>query len=135
MSTVLGGVIGASVAVKHGRIVVVEDHEGLRRAMERLLRARGHEAESFASAEALLESEATCDAACLILDVRLPGLSGFDLRRRLAQAGSAPPVIYVTAHEDGAARERATREGAALFLKPVDGAELLAAVDHALGRS
>ncbi len=113
-------------------IVVVEDHEGLRRAVERLLLAGGHRVSSFPSAEALLESEARSSAGCLILDVRLPGLSGFELRERLARQGAHPPVIYVTAHDDPSARERAAREGAALFIKPVDGRLLLDAVARAL---
>jgi len=114
-------------------IAVVEDHEGLRRALERLLQASGLEVASFASAEDLLASEEGRQAACLILDVRLPGLSGFELRERLSREGSKAPVIYVTAHDDPAAWERAKRDGAALFLKPVDGKALLAAIELALG--
>ena len=91
-----------------GPILVVEDHEGLRHAVERLLQARGHETASFASAEALLESEVRRRAACLILDVRLPGLSGFELRERLAQEGFHPPVIY-----DGARRPAGARASGA----------------------
>jgi FixJ family two-component response regulator len=115
-------------------IAVVEDHEGLRRALVRLLQASGHEVRSYASAEELLASEERRRAACLILDVRLPGLSGFELHERLAAEGADVPVIYVTAHDDPAARERAAREGAAFFLKPVERAPLLAAVARALGR-
>jgi len=117
------------------QIAVVEDHEGLRRALVRLLQASGHEVSSFASAEELLASDEGRRAACLILDVRLPGLSGFDLRERLACEGSDTPVIYVTAHDDPAARERAARDGAAFFLKPVDGKALLSAIARALGRA
>jgi FixJ family two-component response regulator len=116
------------------QIAVVDDHEGLRRALERLLQASGHEVSSFASAEALLESEGCLGVACLVLDVRLPGLSGFELRERLAERGCEAHVIYVTAHDDPAARERAAREGAPFFLKPVDGRALLAAICEALGR-
>jgi FixJ family two-component response regulator len=114
------------------QIAVVEDHEGLRRALERLLQASGHEAMSFACAESLLASEEGRRAACLILDIRLPGLSGFELRERLASEGFDAPVIYVTAHDDPAARQRAAREGAPFFLKPVSGRELLAAIGRML---
>ncbi len=113
-------------------IAVVEDHEGLRRALERLLRASGHEVSSFSSAEALLETEGWPGAACLVLDVRLPGLSGFDLHERLVERGCHVPVIYVTAYDEPAARARAAREGAAFFLKPVDGRALLAEIARAL---
>jgi len=117
------------------RIAVVDDHEGLRRAVVRLLQASGHEVQSYASAEELLASEERERASCLILDVRLPGLSGFELHERLVDQGSEVPVIYVTAHDDPAVRERAAREGAALFLKPVEREPLLAAVARALGRA
>jgi FixJ family two-component response regulator len=121
--------------VGSAHIALVEDHEGLRCALERLLQASGHEVSSFPSAEALLESQGCPGASCLVLDVRLPGLSGFELRERLAAQGCRRPAIYVTAHDDPAARERATREGAAFFLKPVDGRALLAAIAEALASS
>jgi FixJ family two-component response regulator len=117
------------------QIAVVEDHEGLRRALERLLQASGHEVSCFCSAEALLACEAGRRAACLILDIRLPGLSGFELRERLASEGFRAPAIYVTAHDDPAARQRAACEGAPFFLKPVDGKALLAAIRSVLGES
>ena len=113
-------------------VAVVEDHEGLRRALVRLLQASGHEVSSFASAEALLASEDRRRVGCLVLDVRLPGLSGFELRDRLVEEGSHAPVVYMTAHDEPAARERAALEAAPLFMKPVDGKELLAAIDQAL---
>lgn len=116
-----------------GRVVVVEDDDGMRQALVRLLQAHGHEAASFATAEALLESDARLRAACLILDIRLPGLSGFELRDRLTVEGAPPAVIYITAHDDERTRARAARESAPLFTKPVDGKQLLAAVGRALG--
>jgi FixJ family two-component response regulator len=117
------------------QIAVVEDHEGLRRAFERLLQASGHAVSCFDCAEALLASEERGRAACLILDIRLPGLSGFELRERLASEGCRAPAIYVTAHDDAAARQRAAQEGAPFFLKPVDGKALLAAITRVLGES
>ena len=97
-----------------------------------MLQARGHEVATFPSAEALLTSDVRTRAACLVLDVRLPGLTGFELRERLAQEGAKPPVIYVTAHDDDESRRRAAREGALFFVKPVDGRELLDAVERLL---
>jgi FixJ family two-component response regulator len=114
------------------KIGVVEDHEGLRRALVRLLEASGLEVSSFDSAEELLASDERRCLACLVLDIRLPGRSGFELRECLAGEGCHEPVIYVTAHDDPAARQRAAREGAPFFLKPVDGRALLAAIAQAV---
>jgi FixJ family two-component response regulator len=114
------------------RIAVVEDHEGMRRAFVRLLEASGYAVSSFESAEAFLSWEERQRAECLVLDVRLPGLSGFELRECLVGEGWHRPVLYVTAHDDPAARERAAREGAAFLLKPVHGRTLLAAIADAL---
>jgi FixJ family two-component response regulator len=117
------------------QITVVEDHEGLQRAMVQLLEASGHEVTSFGSAEELLASTDRPRGACLILDIRLPGLSGFALRERLAREGSTLPVIYVTAHDDPGARAQAAREGAAFLVKPVSRKALLAAIARAVGAS
>lgn len=117
------------------RIAVVEDHEGLRRAFARLLQASGYQVSCFASAEELLASEERFLARCLVLDVRLPGLSGFALREQLAKEGLTTCVIYVTAHDDPAARTRALQEGAPFFLKPVDGRSLFAAIRTVLTES
>lgn len=119
--------------MRFGRVALVEDDEGLRRAIERLLTASGHEVATFESAEALLASGDFAEVACLILDVRLPGLSGFELRERLDALDCHPPVIYVTAFDDPATHRRAEREGAPCFLKPVPGSVLLGAVRAALG--
>jgi len=75
-------------------VLVVEDDASMSQAIERLLRAAGFQAVTFPSAEALLESEKPPIAACLVLDVSLPGLSGFDLRLRLFESNVSPPVIY-----------------------------------------
>jgi FixJ family two-component response regulator len=117
------------------QVTVVEDHEGLRRALVQLLQASGHEVASFASAEEFLALNESPRAGCLILDVCLPGLSGFALRERLTREGSKVPVIYVTAHDDPAARAQAAREDAALLLKPVDRKALLAAIARAVSES
>jgi FixJ family two-component response regulator len=115
-------------------IVVVDDDDGLRQALGRVLNAAGFRAETFASAETLLESDAADGAACLVLDIHLPGLSGFELRRALVQSGGAqPPVIFITGHDGPAARAQAEALGAAGYLpKPFAGRTLVAAVAQAV---
>jgi len=118
-----------------GAIVLVEDDGSSRQAYQRVLSAAGFRAEAFASAESLLESGSASRAACLVLDIQLPGLSGLELRRRLARAGSVqPPVIFITGHDAAAAREQAEALGAAAYLtKPFAGRTLVEAVSRAVG--
>jgi len=98
-----------------GEIVIVEDDDGTRQAIERLLRCAGFLTASFASAEALLQAGAAINAACLVLDVHLPGISGFELQRALAECGAELPVIFITAYDDTWASEQAQRLGAIAF--------------------
>ena len=132
------GHIAASLCVleqQHFRnpVVIVEDDDGMRQAVERLLRAAGYTTASFRSAEALLETNTAREAACLVLDVRLPGMSGPNLRRRLADAGTHVPVIFMTAHDEPLTREMAARDGALCYLsKPFARHELLEAVARAV---
>jgi FixJ family two-component response regulator len=118
-----------------GDIVVVDDDDGARRAFERVLNAAGFRTLAFPSAETLLESDAAADAACLVFDIHLPGLSGFELRRELVRSGARqPPVIFVTGHDEPAARDQAEALGAAAYLpKPFAGRVLVAAVTLAVG--
>ena len=107
-------------------IVVVDDDTGMNEAMERLLNAAGFAAITFPSGEALLESGAAAHAACLILDVHLSGLSGFELYERLKQAGRKAPVIFITAYDDAASKAHFRAAGAAAYLiKPFSGQKLL----------
>jgi FixJ family two-component response regulator len=102
-------------------------------AIERILRAGGFASLTFASAEVALESGAAITASCLVLDIHLPGMSGFDLYRRLAVVGEEAPVIFITAHDEPAVREEAERMGASGYLpKPFSGRALLAAVTQAM---
>ena len=115
------------------RIIVVEDDASMSRAIARILRAGGFEVVMFSSAEAALEDETVVTAGCLVLDIHLPGMSGFDLYRRLTQSGGTPPVIFITAHDEPAVREEAERMGASCYLpKPFSGRALLKAVTQAL---
>jgi FixJ family two-component response regulator len=116
------------------RIVVVEDDASMSQAIERVLRAGGFAAALFASAEAALEADAAATADCLVLDIRLPGMSGFELYRRLVLSGKELPAIFITAHDEPAVREEAEKLGAKSYLpKPFSGRDLLDAVTQALG--
>jgi FixJ family two-component response regulator len=115
------------------RIVVVEDDFSMSQAIERVLRAGGFVAAVFASAEAALEADAAADG--LVLDIHLPGMSGFDLYRRLALSGKALPAIFITARDESAVRDEAERLGGAgsYLPKPFSGRDLLDAISQALG--
>ncbi len=114
-------------------IIVVDDDAGMNQAIERLLNAAGFRTVTFPSGEDLLESGAAASAACLVLDLHLPGLYGFDLCRRLRQFGVNLPVIFITAYDDPAAQAEAKIEGAiAYFTKPFPGQTLLSAVTRAI---
>jgi FixJ family two-component response regulator len=114
-------------------IVVVEDDASMSQAIERILRAGGYNVVVFDSAELALQGGAMTLPDCLVLDIRLPGISGFELYRRLIQYGSRVPVIFVTAHDDPALRKESENLGASSFLqKPFSGRVLLDAVTQAL---
>ena len=112
-------------------IGVVEDDPSFRRALRRLLNAAGFAVAAFASAEEFLASESAGATACLVLDVHLGGMSGFDLQQRLATAGVPIPAIFITAHDDPVTRERA-RAGVAYLQKPFREAALIGAIHQAL---
>ena len=115
------------------RIVVVEDDRSMSQAIGRVLQAGGFETESFASAEAALEA-GVAEADCLVLDIHLPGMSGFEMYRRLALAGEALPAIFITARDEPVVREEAEGLGGAggYLPKPFSGSDLLDAVNRAL---
>ena len=116
-------------------IAIVDDQAALREATENLLKSAGLKAVSFASAEDFLQATALDGAGCLILDVRLPGMSGLELQQRLAADGIHVPIVFITAQEDGDGRMRAQalRSGALAFLrKPFSDEDLLNAVRSAL---
>ena len=113
------------------RILVVEDDRAMREALTRILSVAGFCASGFLSAEALLESGLTSEAACLVLDIHLPGISGFELHRRLVDRGLSVPVIFITGVDDEATREKAASAGAYLA-KPFPGRQLIDAVTAAL---
>ena len=105
-------------------VVIVDDDAGLRAAIEALLNSNGFRARSFPSAEAFLQSAGGAEVGCLILDYRLPGMSGLELQRELQAQGRAIPIIFATA-EDEASRLLQSEAGAlAVLRKPFDPEEL-----------
>jgi len=114
-------------------ISIVDDDESIREAIQSLLRSVGFRAKTFASAEQFLQSDQIENTACLILDVRMPGMDGLELQRQLAADQRRIPIIFITAHGDEDTRTRALQEGAVEFLlKPFSEEALLNAIPAAL---
>jgi FixJ family two-component response regulator len=120
---------GRDVPEHECTISIVEDDASFRRALERLLRASGFEAHTFASAEEFLESALAESHACLILDLELPGMSGFELVDHLSASAQILPVIFISAQDDDTLQERASVIPNTVYLrKPFVGAVLLETV-------
>jgi FixJ family two-component response regulator len=114
---------------------VVDDDASMRTSLARLLGGAGYRVALYASAEELLAAAGPSLTGCILLDLRLPGISGLELQGRLAERGCAAPVIFLTGHGDVAASVHAMKGGAVDFLqKPVAADELFAAVSSALVR-
>ena len=114
-------------------VFVVDDDEAVRDALSMMLQTAGYRVESFASATQFLDEYQPQQSGCLILDVRMPGISGLELQDTLAESGSALPIVFLTGHGDVPMAVRAVKRGAFDFLqKPVDDRQLLSAVDAAL---
>jgi FixJ family two-component response regulator len=114
-------------------ISIIDDDEAIRRSLDDLIRSAGLRALGFSSAEAFLQSNQLSEIDCLILDLCLPGMSGLELQRQLAEDNFDLPIIFMTAHESGDRRRQAIEAGAVTFLnKPFEEADLLNAIDIAL---
>ena len=114
-------------------ISIVDDDDAHRSSLENLIRSVGLRAQGFSSAEAFLSSNRAHDTRCLVLDVRMPGMSGPELQRHMAVGNSPIPIIFITAHEDDAQRTQALEAGAVAVLhKPFYEEELLNAINAAL---
>ena len=114
-------------------IAIIDDDEAMQDSLRDLMEAAGFVARCFGSAEEFLESDLHLKAACLILDVRMPKMSGLQLQARLKEEGCSVPIIFITAHGDARMRIRAMREGAVEFLaKPFDHQLLLSRIRTAL---
>lgn len=117
-------------------VYVIDDDESVRRAFERLLRSADLTVETFDSAEEFLRGERQGENACIVTDIRMPGLTGFDLQQKMQSQGMQMPVIAISASDDSQTRELAKRLGAAAFFrKPIDGQALLDAIWWAISEA
>ena len=118
-------------------VFLVDDDASVRKALTRLIKSAGYSVEAFSSARDFLDSDwQKPGPACLILDIRMPGLSGFDLQRELQSEKAILPIVFITGHGDIPMSVKAMKEGAVDFLpKPVTDNDLLAAIERALARA
>lgn len=118
------------------KVFLVDDDASVRRALTRLLRSAGYEVKPFASAREFLDNAKDEGPACLVLDIRMPGLSGIDLQRELQATNAILPIIFITGHGDIPTSVKAMKAGAVDFLrKPVKDHDLLKAIEQALTRA
>ena len=116
-------------------VFIVDDDAGMRQAIQDLVESVGLRAESFSTGEDFLKKQRTADPCCLVLDVRLPEMSGLDFQRQLTEIGVQIPIIFITAHGDIPMSVRALKSGAVEFLtKPFRDQDLLDAIQQALQR-
>jgi FixJ family two-component response regulator len=116
-------------------IAVIDDDASVRRALQRLLQSAGFMVETFATAREFLDADSWAQTACLVLDVHLPGMSGFELQEYLAISGIPIPIVFITALDDALTRERVHRAGAVGYLrKPFDQGTLIEAISRAIGQ-
>jgi FixJ family two-component response regulator len=113
-------------------VAAVDDDRRIRESVQSVLESAGYEAVTFESAEAFLDSGVLSNVTCVLADVRLPGIDGIELQRRIRRRRPTLPIIFMTAHDDEDIRQRALRDGAVAFMvKPFDGGELLEHVARA----
>jgi FixJ family two-component response regulator len=121
---------------KSGIVAIVDDDEPLREALGSVMKAAGFSPRTFASAEEFLACDDCDETACLILDVRLPGMSGIELQKHLSKTNRRLPIIFVTGHGDESLRDALLQAGAASFLsKPVRSDALLKEIRKALDQN
>jgi FixJ family two-component response regulator len=117
-------------------VSVVDDDPSVRRSIARLVKSAGYRVEAYASANEYLARPPEEGPACLLLDVRMPGLTGLDLQETLAIAAHSTSIIFITGYRDVRASVKAMKAGAVDFLtKPVDDEELLGAIERAVARA
>lgn len=116
------------------RVAVVDDDESVRKALQRLLRASGLDADTFASAQDFLASlPQSTQPDCLVLDLQMPGTSGFDLQQQIVRAGLRLPIVVITGHDGPGMQARCLAAGASAYLrKPLEAGTLLAAIEAAI---
>ena len=139
LELVVTGMLNKQVADALGaaeKTIKVQDDEDVVRAVRRLLRSAGYAIDTFASAEEFLDLGHQSRPDCLVLDVHLRGLSGFDLQDLLEASGRSIPIVFITAHDDTGTRERAQRAPTTEYLsKPFEDQSLLGAIHHAMRRA
>jgi FixJ family two-component response regulator len=137
-----GRIVASSTARQHPSVftsrtavvAVVDDDEGMRQAMRRVLETEGFVTEMFSTAEDFLATDVVSRARCLVLDIRLPGISGVELHRHLRSAGNAIPTIFVTAHDELCLRGVALRETDRCLVKPFPAEALVQAVNQSISK-
>jgi RNA polymerase sigma factor (sigma-70 family) len=114
-------------------VIVVDDDPSVRKSLERLMRSISLKVETFASADLFLETSVYDGPSCLVLDIRMPGLSGLDLQKKLKESDRSIPIIFISGHGDIPMSVRAMKDGAVDFLvKPVNDQDLIDAIHAAL---
>jgi FixJ family two-component response regulator len=122
-----------SVKINNRLVAIIDDDESMREAVQNLLNSVGIRSRSFESAEDFLRSGLQNEIACLISDIRMPGMTGLELQARLVAEGNRIPIIFITAHGNTRMRTQALNAGAIEFLgKPFDDESLLGSVRAAL---
>ena len=126
-----------SVLESKSNVFLIDDDASVRRALTRLIKSAGHRIEAFPSASDFLRARPRANGpACLVLDVRMPGISGLDLQGELQRMHSLLPIIFITGHGDVPMSVKAMKSGAVDFLpKPVKDTDLLQAIEQALARA
>src|SRR5438445_4326966 len=120
------------ISTDHATVYVIDDDDRMRAAMQRLLKSVGLRGEVFATPQEFLRRKLPDGPTCLVLDVRLPGMSGLDVQRKLAEAGVQIPIIFITGHGDIPMTVKAIKSGAVEFLtKPFIDQDLLNAIQQA----
>jgi FixJ family two-component response regulator len=109
---------------KKANVAIVDDDASLCKAVSRLLAAAGIESVTYPSAESFLDSRSGSEPGCLLLDIQLGGMSGFELQQHLAAAGETTPVIFITAHDEQEVRQQAERSDCVAYLKKTDSGEV-----------
>ena len=123
---------GSQVGIDKNKIFVVDDDESVCRALKCLLMTFGFDVETFSSGQAFFSAVSATDPGCLVLDIHLPGLDGWEVQRRLAVTGSQRQIIIISADKNGGLKEQALKAGAIGFLqKPFNEQELVGLINQA----
>lgn len=122
--------MGRQLVCATGDVILIEDDLSVRTALERILRSAGYRVVALDCADALLDGSRPLRASdvCIVCDIRLPRVSGFELHNRLAAQGATPPWIFITGHDDAVVRKQAERLGSGYLPKPFEARELLALI-------